>query len=176
MKTGVLVDHRRPARHAAEHVGQLRESDAQLIDRLHRVEARHQDRRRLPEGRGKVPAEHHVLIRLVIDQDDAVGPRGHDHPIDQPHHRAARILNDDVRIQRVPLGAAQPRHPLGQALAHLIADGHQVDHGFDAEPVHGERGPHACAPQRHPMVEAGVEGEQLRLVRHIALAAAGPAH
>ena len=26
------------------------------------------------------------------------------------------------------------------------------------------------------MVEAGVEGEQLRLVRHIALAAAGPAH
>ncbi len=140
---------------------------------LHRVEARHQECRRVGEGVTEAGRDRHLAVRGVVREDDAVRrPRRH-RPVDQTHRRRFGVLHDEVRVEGVVRGRRDDAHRRGQQTPHVVVDAHEMLHRGHADAVEGDPRAHPRPAEGDGLVE--VRGEGLHDLRRQHEALASPA-
>ena len=157
VEPGVLVVHERRRRQAPHGGAHVLQPTVEQRGILHRVEPRHEERRRLGEGLAQVGGDRHLAVRGVVGEDQAIGCRSDDLAALDAHHRPLGVLHDEVRVEGVAGGGGDHAHGRGQEAPDIVVDAHEMLHRGHADAVQRDARPDTRATERDLDVE--VRGE-----------------
>ena len=165
VEPGILVVHESVCGKTPHRGLEIIEATAQQRGILHRVEPRDEERIRIGEGLCEFGGKRHLAVRPVVREDQPIGRRRDHVAVDQSDQRTDRVLDDQVRVEGVLGGRADPRDRRRHEPAHVVVDAHEVLHAGNAEAIQRQSRAHSRAAEGDLRVEA--RGERLQRRRGV---------